>query len=343
MDIEYIKSRIKEEDVLLLEKAYQFANKKLLELNYKNKDILLDNILEITNTLIDFNADILTLVSSILSKIINYGIDKSEIEKEFNNTIANISYGVSIITDKELLDDSKIKYLNELNPNSDIDVRILFIKLAERYYYMKNMTNLSIEKQKEIATETLNILVPIASKLRLNYIKSRVEDLCLYYLKPEVYTDILVKLDSTPETLKIYLNIMKENISNLLIKNNINFQIKSRVKSIYSIYNKLESGRDWNDIYDILAIRILVEELEECKLVADIIHSQYIPIPSRIKDFITNPKDNMYQSLHTTIIGIDNRYYEIQIRTHDMNKMAELGSASHHLYKEKQLKRIKGK
>ena len=344
MYIEYIKSKIKkEEDVLLLEKAYQFAIKKLSELSYINKNIILIDILEITNTLIEFNADILTLVSSILCKIINYGIDKSEVEKEFNNIIANISYGASIITSKETLDNTQIDYLNELNPNSDEDIRILFIKLAETYYYMQNIINLSIEEQQEISLNTLTILVPIASKLRLNYIKSKIEDLCLYYLNKDAYNDILTKLDSTPDTLKIYLDIMKENISNLLIKNNINFQIKSRVKSIYSIYNKLESGREWKDIYDILAIRILVQTKEECKLVADIIHSQYIPIPSRIKDFITNPKDNMYQSLHTTIIGIDNRYYEIQIRTHDMNKMAELGSASHHLYKEKQLKRIKKK
>lgn len=344
MDIEYIKSGLKkEEDILLLEKTYRFASKKLSELSYLNKDNILKDILEITNTLIDFNADILTLVSSILYEIINCGVSKDEIEKEFNSTIANISYGVSIISDKELLDDNKIKYLNELEPSSNEDVRILFIKLAQRYYYMKNMTNLNTEKQKEIAIDTLNILVPIASKLRLNYIKSIVEDLCLYYIKTDIYTDILTKLDATPETLKIYLNIMKENISNLLIKNNINFQIKSRVKSIYSIYNKLESGREWNDIYDILAIRILVETKEDCRKVADIIHSQYIPIPSRIKDFITNPKDNMYQSLHTTIIGIDHRYYEIQIRTYDMNKMAEIGSASHHLYKEKQLRRIRRK
>ena len=344
MDIKYIKNRLKkQEDVLLLEKAYQFANKKLSDLSYINKHIILNDILEITNTLIDFNADTLTLVSSILSKIISCGTNKDEIEKEFNSTITNISYGASIITDKEKLDNTQINYLNKLNPNSDVDARILFIKLAKTFYYMKNMTYISIEEQQEISRDTLNILVPIASKHRLNYIKSIIEDLCLYYLNKDAYNDILTKLDATPDTLKIYLNIMKENISTLLIKNNINFQIKSRVKSIYSIYNKLESGREWSDIYDILAIRILVETKEECKLVADIIHSQYIPLPSRIKDFINNPKDNMYQSLHTTIIGIDNRYYEIQIRTHDMNKMAELGSASHHLYKEKQLKKIKRK
>ena len=343
MDIEYIKSRINKEDVLLLEKAYQFASKKLSELSYINKHNILNDILEITNTLIDFNADALTLTSSMLYNIINCGIYKDEIEKEFNSTIANIAYGASIVTNTEKLDNTQIKYLNELNPNSDEDVRILFIKLAESFYYMQNMNYLSIEEKQEIAKDTLNILVPIASKLRLNYIKSRVEDLCLYYLNKDAYKDILTKLDATPDTLKIYLNIMKENISTLLTKNNINFQIKSRVKSIYSIYNKLESGREWSDIYDILAIRILVETKEECKLVAELIHSQYIPIPSRIKDFITNPKENMYQSFHTTIIGIDNRYYEIQIRTHDMNKMAELGSASHHLYKEKQLKRINRK
>jgi len=359
MNIEYILKRIEnKDDISLIKKAYIFLYETLLEVDHPNKNEVINNILEVTNILIDFNSDIKTIISSIIYETLNHGITKQIIEKRFDIEIANTSYKVFVLNNLELkynsdIDDNSdiydedryndipyIKYLKELDYDRKEDVSTLFIILAKRYYTIKLMDKESSEYIKDIANDTLNTLIPTAAKLRLGAIKSKTEDLCLYHLQPIAYDYILNNLEDTPENLEIYLNQMKENISKILIENNINFIIKSRVKSIYSIYNKLASGKEWNEIYDILAIRILVEKESDCQKIANLIHSKYQYLPSRLKDFISNPKENMYQSLHTTIIGEDKRFYEIQIRTHQMNKTAEIGPASHYLYKIKQLKKL---
>ena len=343
MTIDYIKGKIeKKEDIPLIEKAYNFANKKLSGIYYKNNETLINNVLSVTNTLIDFKADTSTLVSSILCETINNGTNIKEIEKEFDTNIANITLGAAKLTKYELIQDNPNGdvYLGQLNTDSPENVRSISIKLAKRLYYMQTMEIFPIEYQKKVARETLDILVPIAQKFKLNFLKSKLEDMCLYYLKPAAYNDIIKKLDATPNMLATYLNNMKENISNLLTENNFEFMIKSRVKNIYSIYNKLASGKSWDNIYDILAIRILVKDEAECYRIAELIHSQYVPLSSRFKDYISIPKENMYQSLHTTIIGEEGRFFEIQIRTYEMNKTAETGKASHQLYKEKTLRKV---
>mgnify|MGYP001073729093 CR=1 FL=1 len=165
-------------------------------------------------------------------------------------------------------------------------------------------------------------------------IKSELEDLSLKYLKPEIFFDIAEKLNTTKVERDSYVNNMMEEVSNLLKQNKIKHEIKGRSKSIYSIYKKLDKGRSFNDIYDLLAIRILVEKEQECYLALGLIHSKYKPIPKRFKDYIAMPKTNLYQTLHTTVIGPDGNLFEIQIRTYDMDKIAENGIASHWAYKE---------
>lgn len=339
INIDHIISRIKKkEDLPIIEKAYTYTNEKLIGLNYINGEPLINYILEIANTLLDFNADNLTIISCILYGAINSGVSKEEIEKEFDSTIANIALGTSRINKLELTENLEI-YLRETLFETPENVRSLFINLAERFYNMQTMQKTTIEYQKKVAKETLDILVPAASRLGLNYIRSRLEDLCLFYLEPETYNFILENLNGTPDILSLYLNNMKKNISDLLSENNIEYIIKGRVKNIYSIYNKLASGKKLEDIYDILAIRILVESVSDCNKVLELIHSQYNYMPTRFKDYINNPKENMYQSLHTTIKGSNNRFYEIQIRTYNMNKNAEKGDAAHRLYKERKLKK----
>ena len=191
------------------------------------------------------------------------------------------------------------------------------------------------KKQKDKAKETLDILTPIAHRLGMNQIKSELEDLCLRYYKPDVYFSIVEKLNQTRKERDRIVNEMMSKVSILLDKNNIKHEIKGRAKSIYSIYKKLDKGKRFSDIYDLLALRVFVNTEQECYQVLGIIHSVYRPIPKRFKDYVAMPKTNMYQSLHTTVFGLEGYLFEIQIRTYEMDEIAEHGIASHWSYKEK--------
>jgi len=215
------------------------------------------------------------------------------------------------------------------------DVRILIIKLADRLHNMRTLWILSEKKQKDKAKETLDILTPIAHRLGMNQIKSELEDLCLRYYKPDVYFSIVEKLNQTRKERDRIVNEMMSKVSILLDKNNIKHEIKGRAKSIYSIYKKLDKGKRFSDIYDLLALRVFVNTEQECYQVLGIIHSVYRPIPKRFKDYVAMPKTNMYQSLHTTVFGLEGYLFEIQIRTYEMDEIAEHGIASHWSYKEK--------
>lgn len=190
------------------------------------------------------------------------------------------------------------------------------------------------DRQKVKAHEALDILAPIAHHLGIHKIKSELEDLSLRYLKPDVFYDIAEKLNKTKiERDKTVYDMLTE-VSNLLTEHHIPHEIKGRAKSIYSIYNKLDKGKKFSDIYDLLALRILVNTEQECYLALGIIHSKFRPLPKRFKDYVAMPKPNMYQSLHTTVFGIDGYLFEIQIRTYEMDEVAENGIASHWAYKE---------
>ena len=169
------------------------------------------------------------------------------------------------------------------------------------------------QKRKEKEKETLDILIPIAHRLGMNKIKSELEDLSLRYYKPDIYFDIAEKLNKTKAEREAIVSEMKDNISKILDENNIKHEIKGRAKSIYSIYNKLDKGKKFSDIYDLLALRILVDTEQDCYLSLGIIHSKFRPLPKRFKDYIAMPKPNMYQSLHTTVFGIDGYLFEIQM------------------------------
>ena len=212
------------------------------------------------------------------------------------------------------------------------DVRVIIIKLADRLHNMRTLWALPEERQKVKAKEALEILAPIAHHLGIHKIKSELEDLSLRYLKPDVFYDIAEKLNKTKLERDKTVYDMQQEVSNLL--NHIKHEIKGRAKSIYSIYNKLDKGRKFSDIYDLLALRILVDTEQECYLALGIIHSKFRPLPRRFKDYIAMPKPNMYQSLHTTVFGIDGYLFEIQLRTYAMDEVAENGIASHWAYKE---------
>lgn len=333
----------KREQFETIKKAYLYAYNEHKGMKRLTKDDFITHPLEVTKILMDLNVDDTTIIAALLHEVINNGNKTyDDLVNDFGEDIAKIVLSVSKINKLELPDnnESSVIYLRKILVGLAQDVRVLYIKLADRLHNMRTNWAINPQKQKQKAEETMSVLVPIAHRLGINSIKSELENLSLYYLKPDVYNDILEKLNETVDELNGYLEEMKESIIDILTDAGIKFEIKGRVKSVYSIYNKLSNGKEWNKIYDILALRIFVEEESDCYQVIGLIHSRFRPMPKRFKDYIASPKENMYQSLHTTVFGIEGHVFEIQVRTYEMDEIAEKGIASHWSYKEKGTKKI---
>ena len=230
--------------------------------------------------------------------------------------------------------DYLIDYYKKIIVGMSEDVRVIIVKLADRLHNMRTLWALPKDRQKVKAKEALEILAPIGDHLGIHKIKSELEDLSLRYLKPDVYYDIAEHLNRTKLEREQTVGEMLNQVRDLLTEHHIPHEIKGRAKSIYSIYNKLQNGKTFSNIYDLSGLRILVNTEQECYLALGIIHSKFRPMPNRFKDYIAMPKPNMYQSLHTTVFGIDGYLFEIQIRTYEMDEVAENGIASHWSYKE---------
>ena len=342
--LQKIENSIKDTEKLKsIKEAYEFAIESHKGQTRLNGEEYISHPLNVAYIVADLNVDVTTIIAALIHETINHGNKTIEdIEEKFSKEVASIVKAISTINKLELQDDSdsSATYLRNILVGLAEDVRVLYIKLADRLHNMRTIDAIDEESKKKKANETMNVLVPIAHRLGINSIKSELENLSLKILKPDVYNDILSKLNATIEELNDTLAEMKESISNILRENGISFEIKGRVKSVYSIYNKLGTGRKWSDIYDILALRVFVETIDDCYTVAGLIHSKYRPIPKRFKDYIAMPKQNMYQSLHTTVSGVDGKLFEIQIRTYEMDEIAEKGIASHWSYKEKGTKKV---
>jgi len=333
----YSDSGLNTEALNKIEEAYNYATLKHKGKMRKNGEEFITHPLKVAQILTDINVDETTIIAALIHETISESdATLDEIEEKFGTNVANIVDNLTKINKLKLNDESESgsQYLRKVLVGLSEDVRVLIIKLADRLHNMRTLSSLPEKKQKQKATETMNVLIPIAHRLGINSIKSELEDLSLKYSKPDVYDSILEKLNGTRDELEQSLNDMLESISSLLTSHNIKFKIKGRVKSVYSIYTKLSTGRKWSDIYDILAMRAIVENVSDCYLAAGLIHSKYRPIPKRFKDYIAMPKSNMYQSLHTSVFGDDGHIFEIQLRTKEMDEIAENGIASHWSYKE---------
>lgn len=335
--VEKTKKYLKEDDVDGIRRAYFFAEKAHQGQFRKSGEPYISHPLNVAMILTEIYADGSTIMAALMHDVIeDCDVEKEEIDELFGKEVGKLVYGVSKLgrinfsTENEYL----IDYYKKIIVGMSEDVRVIIVKLADRLHNMRTLWALPEEKQKKIAKETLEILAPIAHHLGIHKLKSELEDLSLRYLKPDVFYDIAEKLNKTKAERDNTVNEMLRYVTNLLTEHHIPHEIKGRAKSIYSIYNKLNKGRKFSDIYDLLALRILVHTEQECYLALGIIHSKFKPIPKRFKDYIAMPKPNMYQSLHTTVFGIDGYLFEIQIRTYEMDEIAENGIASHWAYKE---------
>lgn len=334
-----IKTYITDENELsVIDKAYKYAYEKHFGQKRLTGEEYIIHPLNVAYILTRISADYETLSAALLHDVVeDCGVSVSEIEENFGHNIAILVDGVTKINKLNLSGTTEVLINNQrkILVGLSEDVRVIIIKLADRLNNMQTLFVHSEKKQKETARETLDILTPIADRLGINSIKQDLEELCLRYLKPDEYYDIVEKLNATKAERDNSVAKMIESVSDLLNKHDIKHEIFGRSKSIYSIHKKLEKGKRFSEIYDLLALRILVDTEQDCYQALGIIHSKFRPKPKRFKDYIAMPKTNMYQSLHTTVFGIDGQLYEIQIRTYEMDRVAEYGIASHWSYKEK--------
>ncbi len=330
----YIKEK---ENLEKIKATFEYADSKHEGQYRKSGDKYIVHPLNVAIILTTIYADTPTIQAGLLHDVLeDCDVTYEELEKDFGSEVAKLVYGVTKLSKINFSteNDYLIEYYKKIIVGMSEDVRAIIVKLADRLHNMRTLFALPLEKQKSIAKETIEILAPIAHHLGIHKIKSELEDLSLRYLKPDVFYDIAEKLNKTKLERENTVIKMQKEVANLLTEHNIAFEIKGRAKSIYSIYNKLDKGKKFSDIYDLSALRILVNTTQECYLALGIIHSKFRPLPKRFKDYIAMPKANMYQSLHTTVFGIDGYLFEIQIRTYQMDEVAENGIASHWAYKE---------
>ena len=326
-----------EEQIKVIHKAYLFAKEKHEGQFRKSGEPYIEHPMHVALILTTIYADYETISAGLMHDVLeDCDCSVQEMEDLFGKNITKLVQGVTKLskinfsTENEYL----IDYYKKIIVGMSEDVRVIIIKLADRLHNMRTLWAIPEDRQKVKAREALDILAPIAHHLGIHKIKSELEDLSLRYLKPDVFYDIAEKLNKTKLERDKTVYDMQREVSDLLTEHHIPHEIKGRAKCIYSIYNKLDKGKKFSDIYDLLALRILVNTEQECYLALGIIHSKFRPLPKRFKDYVAMPKPNMYQSLHTTVFGVDGYLFEIQIRTYEMDEVAENGIASHWAYKE---------
>ena len=326
-----------ENDLDMIRKAYMLAFEKHFGVKRKSGEDYIIHPLNVAYILTEIYADAKTIQAALLHDVVeDTDVTIEEIEEMFGSEVALLVNGVTKINRLNFQGDNEAMIANhrKILVGLTEDVRVIIIKLADRLHNMRTIWALPEKKQKQKAKETLDILTPIAHRLGIGSIKSELEDLSLRYYKPDTYFDIVEKLNKSKAERDQLVIEMKQSVSSLLNEHGMKHEIKGRSKSIYSIYKKLDKGKKFSDIFDLLALRVFVDTESECYQALGIIHSKYRPIPKRFKDYVAMPKTNMYQSLHTTVFGEGGQLYEIQIRTYEMDKVAELGIASHWSYKE---------
>ena len=333
-----IKTYLDADDIKEVKKAYLYADEKHAGQKRMTGDDYIVHPLSVALILANMKADKETICSGLLHDVLeDTETEYNDIVKLFGNEVGVIVSGVTKINNisfKGGENEASIANQRKILVGLTEDVRVIIVKLADRLDNMRTLWVHPEEKQKKKAIETLDILVPIAHRLGMSSIKSELEELCLRYLKPDVYFDIVEKLNQSKAERDELVKKMLAEVSNILNEHGIKHEIKGRAKSIYSIYKKLDTGRRFSDIYDLLALRVFVDTEVDCYQALGIIHAKFKPIPKRFKDYVAMPKTNMYQSLHTTVFGIEGHLFEIQIRTYEMDEVAEHGFAAHWSYKE---------
>jgi len=337
-----VKNHNPKADLELIRRAFVFAKNSHINQHRRSGELFILHPLGVANILADLGLDTQTIIAALLHDVVeDTELTLDDVENKFGPEIRMLIDGVTKLEKIEFKsrEEKQAENLRKMLMAMAQDIRVILIKLADRLHNMRTLSHLSPEKQTEKASETLEIYAPLANRLGISRIKWELEDLAFSVLEPKKYAEIRKMVAERLEKREAYLNQTVKAIKKELKKVGIVGEIEGRPKHFYSIYQKMmQKNRDFDEIYDLIGIRISVDTVKDCYAALGTIHALWKPIPGRFKDYIGMPKFNMYQSLHTTVIGPLGRPLEIQIRTEQMHKTAEYGIAAHWRYKEKRKK-----
>ena len=328
-----------ESESLLIKKAYAFSKEAHSNQKRASGEDYFTHPLSVAEILVGLSMDSNTIIAAFLHDVLeDTAVSARDIELEFGSEVLELVEGVTKLDKIEFKsqEEEQAENFKKIFVSMAKDIRVIIIKLADRLHNMRSLNFLSHERQLRMARETLDIFAPLAGRLGISNIKCELEDLCLKYIDPDVYEYLSVNISHKIEERRDFVKKVVDELKEILKEDNIKGEVFGRPKHFYSIYKKMKSrGKPLDQIYDLTAVRVLVESVDACYELLGKIHKRWNPMPGRIKDYIAMPKENMYQSLHTTVVTSFGKIFEIQIRTYEMNKTAEYGIAAHWQYKEK--------
>ncbi len=327
------------EDWALIRKAYSFALNAHAGQKRVSGDSYITHPLGVANILAELELDVVTIITGLLHDVLeDTSVSYDEIEQEFGDEVASLVNGVTKLSSMEFRskEEHQAETWRKMFVAMARDIRVILVKLADRTHNMRTLRHLNSAKRRETSRETLDIYAPLAHRLGIYKIKWELEDLAFRYLNEKEYYNLVDKLAKKRKEREEFINEMINDLQGGLEEAGINAEISGRPKNIYSIYNKMkEQQKDFEEIYDLTAIRVLVDNVKDCYGALGVVHSLWRPIPGEFNDYIAMPKPNMYQSLHTTVVCAKNELLEVQIRTWEMHRTSEYGIAAHWRYKEK--------
>ena len=325
-------------DLTLCQESYKFA--KIAHQNQKRasgEDYFIHPC-TVADILVDLGLDAATVSAAFLHDVLeDTPVSEGDIKEKFNEEVLELVKGVTKLEKIEFksTEEEQAENFRKLFVAMAKDIRVIIIKLADRLHNMRSLNFLSVERQQRMAKETLDIYAPLAGRLGISQIKCELEDLCLKYVEPDAYEYLSTNVELRVKEGIDLVNHVVEELEKMLVDSNVKGEVFGRKKHLYSIYRKMkERNKTLDQIYDVVAIRVIVNSIDECYEIFGKIHNRWKPVPGRIKDYIATPKPNMYRSLHTTVVTNFGRAFEIQIRTYEMNHAAEYGIAAHWKYKE---------
>jgi GTP pyrophosphokinase len=330
----------KQDDRDLIRKAFEFADQQHAGIFRKSGEPYIHHLIEVAFILASLQGGPNTIAAGFLHDVVeDTDVTIEDIKREFNDDIASLVESLTKIQQLKLSrrkpEDFAAEDHRKIFLGMARDIRVIIIKLADRLHNMRTLDSLSEMRQKVLSKESLEVFAPIAHRLGMFEIKTELEDLSIKYLEPEKYQFVIEQLDKRTKNREKSLDEVKKKIADKILGFQLQFSIESRVKGVYSIYRKVFlQEHPFDEIYDILAIRVITDSIAHCYEILGYIHAMFTPISNRFKDYIAAPKPNLYQSLHTTIIAKDGQVFEVQIRTKEMNELAETGVAAHWRYKE---------